>query len=260
MSNYPEVVARIVGDYLERVKAQIRLVPAGERDEFLQEIDSHLYEAYQQTPGEDDVARILAVLRNFGEPADVVADRLPGRMVRTGTSRNLPLYVAGGIFLALFGLPLGFGAIGVLLGLLGALGGLFVAYFAVSGSILLVGALGLLLGLVRLFAPNLWQGLIAADAIHISGPAADFLDYLSGQEQGLLILLVGGLLAAAGLGMLWAGKYLCRGMRFLFSLAFDWMRTLAEEARRKLRSRPKEQPSFASVRNPAYSQARPYVR
>src|ERR1035441_2891775 len=85
MNNYPEVVAKIVSDYLERVKSQLRLVPAHEQGEFLREIESHLYEAYQQTPGEDDVARILAVLRKFGEPAEVVSDRLPGAMVRSGT-------------------------------------------------------------------------------------------------------------------------------------------------------------------------------
>ena len=107
MNPYPEVVEKIANDYLERVKSQLRLVPAREKDEFLLEIQSHLYEAYQQMPGEDDVARILAVLRNLGEPADVVSDRLPGTMVRSGTKRNLPLYIVTGILIALFGIPLG---------------------------------------------------------------------------------------------------------------------------------------------------------
>ena len=51
MSNYPDVVAKIVSDYLERVKSQLRLVPVREQNEFLREIESHVYEAYQQTPG-----------------------------------------------------------------------------------------------------------------------------------------------------------------------------------------------------------------
>ena len=62
MSNYPEAVARIADDYLERVTAQLRLVPAQEHDEFLREIKSHVYEAYQQTPGEDEVARIRCAI------------------------------------------------------------------------------------------------------------------------------------------------------------------------------------------------------
>jgi len=50
MSAYPEVVAKIASDYLERVKSQLRLVPAHEQVEFLREIESHLYESYQQMP------------------------------------------------------------------------------------------------------------------------------------------------------------------------------------------------------------------
>ena len=62
MNNYPVAVGKIVDDYLERVKSQLRLVPAREQEDFLREIQSHVYEAYQQTPVEDDVARILAVV------------------------------------------------------------------------------------------------------------------------------------------------------------------------------------------------------
>ena len=112
------------------MKSQLGLVPIREQNEFLREIESHLYEAYQQTPGDDDVARILAVLRNLGEPAEVVSDRLPGTMVRSGTKRNLPLYVVGGILIALFGIPLGFGGLGVLVGILGGLAGMLVAFYA----------------------------------------------------------------------------------------------------------------------------------
>ena len=114
MNEYPDAVAAIANDYLERVKAHLRLVPASEQEDFLREIQSHLYEAYDRTPGSDDVARILAVLRGFGAPAEVVSDRLPQAMVRSGTGRRLPLYIAGGLLVALFGLPLGAGGIGVL--------------------------------------------------------------------------------------------------------------------------------------------------
>ncbi len=146
MNNYPEVVAKISNDYLQRVRSKLALVPAHERDEFVREIQSHLYEAYQQIPGDDDVTKILAVLRNLGEPADVVAERLPGAMVRSGRRRRLPLYVIGGILIALFGLPLGFGGAGIVVGVLLAVAGVVVAYYAAAGSILLVGAIFSLVG------------------------------------------------------------------------------------------------------------------
>jgi uncharacterized membrane protein len=237
---YPEVVAKIVNDYMERVKWQLRLVPARQQQEFLLEIQSHVYEAYQQMAGDDDVARILAVLRSLGEPAEVVSDRLPGAMVRSGTKRNLPLYIIAGIFIALFGIPLGFGGVGVLVGLLAAVAGVLVAYFAVAGSFLLVGAIFTLLSFVRFALPDVWDKLLALGVLQISGPVAEFLDQLTAPSQALLMFLIATVFAAAGLGLLWLGRYLLRGMRFLLSLTFDWTRRFAQTVRRKLRRDQRE--------------------
>jgi uncharacterized membrane protein len=247
MYNYPEVVAKIVNDYLERVKSQLRLVPAHDQGEFLREIESHLYEAYQQTPGDDDVTRILTVLRNFGEPAEVVSDRLPGAMVRSGAKRNLPLYILGGILIALFGLPLGSAGVGVLVGLLAALAGILVAYYAVAGSFLLVSAVVMLAGLVRIILPQLFDRLVAAGYIQMDGPVGGFFDNFSPGYQGLLMILFASVFAAGGLGMLWLGRYMLRGLRFLFSLTFDWMRRFAQGARRKMRRDDREAPQVGKV-------------
>jgi uncharacterized membrane protein len=239
MNDYPPVVAAIANDYLERVKSRLRLVPAQEQEEFLLELRSHLYEAYQQAPGEDDVARILTVLRNLGEPAEVVSDRLPGAMVRSGAKRNLPLYIIGGILIALFGIPLGFGGMGVLIGLMGALLGLAVAFYATAGSILLVGALFMLLGLTRILFPPVFDLLISRGIIQL-GPLAEFFDQLTTADQSLVMILFAGVFIAAGLGMLWLGKHLLRGLRFLFRLVVDWMGRFAKTIRLKLRQ---EQPT-----------------
>jgi uncharacterized membrane protein len=247
MNNYPEAAAKIASDYLERVKLQLRLVPANEQDEFLREIESHLYEAYQRTPGDDDVVRILTVLRNFGEPAEVVSDRLPGAMVRSGTQGNLPLYAIGGILIALFGLPLGSAGVGILAGLLGALAGILVAYYAVAGSFLLVGAATMLLGLTRIVFPQLYDRLVMLGYIQMNGPVGEFLDHFPAFYQGLFLVLLASAFAAAGLGMLWLGKYMLRGLRFLFSLTFDWMRRFAQGIRRKLRRDNREAPRMSRV-------------
>ncbi len=247
MNNYPVAVGKIVDDYLERVKSQLRLVPAREQEDFLREIQSHVYEAYQQAPGDDDVARILVVLRKLGEPAEVVSDRLPAAMVRSGTKRSLPLYVVGGILIALFGIPLGFGGVGVLVGLLTALFGILVAYYAVAGSILLVGALTMLLGLTRIFLPGLWYQLLMAGFIQINGLPAEFLDRLSPPDQGLVMILCASPFIAGGLGMLWLGRYFLRGLRFLFSLAFEWVRRFAQSIRRKLRPGNREEPLVGAL-------------
>jgi uncharacterized membrane protein len=234
MNNYPDVVSKIADDYLQRVKWQLRMVPASEQDDFLREIRSHVYEAYQQRSGEDDVARILAVLRNLGEPAEVVSERLPGAMVRSGTRHSLPLYVVAGVLIALFGLPLGFGGMAVMVGLLLALAGMVAVYYAVAGSVLLVGALAMLLGLTQTFLPNLWDKLVMAGFIQMNGPPSEFLDQFSTPEQGMFLVLFACLLAATGMGMLWVGRYMIRGLRFLFSMVFEWAGRFAQTARRKL--------------------------
>jgi uncharacterized membrane protein len=234
MNSYPEVVAKIAKDYLERVKSQLRLVPLREQNEFLAEIESHLYEAYQQGPEEDEVTRILAVLRNLGEPVEVVSDRLPRTMAQAGAKRNLPLYILGGILIGLFGIPLGFGGLGVLAGILAALAGLMIAFYATVGSVLLVGALFTLLGLARMVLPQFFDRLVTLGLIQFDTKTVDFLDHFSRAEQNLIIILLGCLCLAGGSGMLWVGRYLLRGLRFLYSLFFDWMRRAAQSARKKL--------------------------
>jgi len=188
------------------------------------------------------VARVLAVLRNLGEPAEVVSERLPGAMVRSGAKRSQLLYVAGGILIALFGIPLGFGGVAVLMGLLAALSGIVVAYYATAGSILLAGAMLMLMGLTQFAMPQLSDKLITLGFIHIGGPPAEFLDRFSPSDQGLLMILFATLLAGGGLSMLKLGKRILLGLRFLFALAFDWIRRFAQRLRRRLGQGNRERP------------------
>ena len=235
MDNYPEVVVMIANDFLERVKVHLRPLPAHEQDEFLKELRSHLYEAYQQTQGDEDVARMLAVLRNLGEPGEVVADRLPDAMVRSGATGNLPRYIAGGILIALFGIPLGFGGVGVLAGVLAALAAIVIAYYAVAGSVLVTGAAFMLAGMVRIVVPHLWEMLVSNGYIQMGSGPGNFLDQLPSSLAGLLMIVMASALGACGWGMLRIGKRMLRGLRFLTVLVFDRARRLAQHIRRKLR-------------------------
>ncbi len=236
MNSYPDAVTRIVNDYLDRVKSRLQGVPVHEQSEFVMELQSHIYEAYQQISGEDDVARILAVLRNLGEPAEVVSDRLPGTMVRSGSKLKRPLYVLGGILIALFGLPLGAWGIGALLGVLSGLAGLLIAYYAVTATTFFVGGTFMLLGLVRISAPDIWDKLVALGFIQINGPV-EFLNQLPPSVEGLLMIAAASVFIATGVGMLWLGKHMLRGLRFVFNLVSNKVRQLAKRTRTKLRQR-----------------------
>ena len=240
MQDYPEVVGKIAADYLQRLKSHLHMVPAHEQTEFLKEIQSHIYEAFQGEPGEDDVLRILAVLRKLGEPSEVVAMRLPQAMVRSGTKRNFPLYVIGGIVLALLGIPLGFAGIGILLGALGTLAGILIAYYATAGSAIVVGAIGMALGLSRIYQPEFFDKLVSIGAIQLDAQVAQFLDLFSTSSQGSIMLLVGMAFAGSGFGMLWLGRYLFRGLRFLYGYVCEWIPQLFGKIRRIARRENKE--------------------
>src|SRR5271154_4575676 len=96
--------------------------------------------------------------------------------------RNLPLYVLAGITIALFGIPLGFGGVGVLVGLLIALAGFVFAFYALTGSFLLVGAVFMSMGLIRVILPELWNKLIVLGSVQVNGPA-EFFNHLSPTGQ-----------------------------------------------------------------------------
>jgi hypothetical protein len=76
MSHYPEVVEKIVQDYLQRVGIQLKRFPNSDQEEVLKELGSHIYKSYCCESDSEPVARILEVLRRLGEPADVVAEKL----------------------------------------------------------------------------------------------------------------------------------------------------------------------------------------
>jgi hypothetical protein len=61
-------------------------------------------------------------------------------------------------------------------------------------------------------------------------------------EQILLIILFGCLWLAGGFGMLWLGRYLFRGLRFLFLLILDWMRRFNRGLRGRLRHENRDAP------------------
>jgi uncharacterized membrane protein len=240
MNNYSDAVEKIVESYMDRLKTRLSAVPSRERDEFLQEIQSHIYESYLQavgsaeSDGSDDVTRILGVLGKLGEPAEVVADRFSEAMLNSGTRRKFPLHIVAGVLIALFGIPLGFGGIAVLAGVLVAMAGIVLSFYATMAVVFLTGTLLLVLGLTRIYEPAVWDRLLAYGVIQMDGPMAGLFDQLTPLGQGVFMMVLAGVFVVCGLTMLWLGKYLTRGLRFLFALVLDWIRKLAIRVRRRV--------------------------
>lgn len=240
MHTYPPAVASIVKDYLERVERQLRGLASAERDEFLKQIHSHIYEAYRRMDGDDDVSRILGVLRGLGEPSELISDQLPGAMMRSARKRSWPLYICGAILVALFGLPLGFGGAAVLIGLLCAMAAIVFAYYMTAGSVVFAGSVFALAGFVRLTDPGLWNYLVRLGAIN---PHNDFFAHASASTEAFVYMGLGAIFIAGGSSMWRAGKRLLGGLRFLFNLAGDCCQAFAKRVRRAFSRNPIAVPS-----------------
>jgi len=235
MTTYPEVVTKIIDDYMDRLKSQLQLVPVEDRNEFLREIQSHIYEAFQQQDaGNDEVTRILTVLRKLGEPAEVVADRLPEAIAGSASAWILPLRIVGALLIALFGIPLGLGGMAVLLGILAALAGVLISYYVLASVALLASVVLLTLGMSRLYQPELWDRLLAAGVIQMDVAVAQVVDRLSPYAQGNLLIFFAIVCAAAAVGMFWSGRYLVRGVSFVMVRVFGWIRQFGQHVWRRV--------------------------
>lgn len=215
MSNgFSGPAAQIVDNYLARLRAGLRGIPAKDQDELVREINSHIYESFRNDPTPDEVARVLKVLDKLGEPSAVISARMPEAMVTLGKKRKLPFLILAGVLIAFFGVPLGLGGLGAAVGLIIALLGLVLAFYAVAFSLILAGWLSAVVLAVRAFKPGFLD------------PYMDIYPLVADPTLNIVIYILGALLmAAVGFGMLWLGTRLMRGMRFVFRLLVQKIKT-----------------------------------
>jgi len=231
MSNhFPPAAEKIVADYLEKLKAHLKGMNEKDQQEVLAEIRSHLFESFAGDGEGDEIDRALRALKRLGEPADVVSSRVGASVAQLGRKKKSLLYILAGSLIVLFAAPLGMGGLGVVVGLLVALAGLLVAYFATAVVFVVSGFLCALVGLVAIVSPDIFLEINrwAGEAVFQFGPFQNHP-----QVAGILTLIIALMLAALGLLMLWSGKHIWRGLRFVFKLATDKVRSLFARGRRK---------------------------
>ncbi|MGA4508984.1 HAAS signaling domain-containing protein [Propionibacteriaceae bacterium G1746] len=79
---------RLVADYLARLRAEARRLPADQANELVADIEHHLLDAFNQPPlaGDPSEAEIRDVLERLGTPAEVVDAAAP-----QGSSMGVPM-------------------------------------------------------------------------------------------------------------------------------------------------------------------------
>ena len=235
----PHAAERIANDYLDRLSELLKGMPVSDRHELLNEIRSHIYDSYMSETTGDEIERILTVLRKLGEPADVISSRMPQAVNRLGKGKKAPLYILAGILIAVFAVPLGLGAMGVLIGILAALFGLVIAYYGLGVTLVVSGFVSGIAFFVAYVRPDVLERINYAVGYEIFSYGPD------PQLIGLLGLLASLIELALGLLILWSGKYLWRGFRFVTVLI---TRKVANTFKHFTRSSPHKSapPAFSS--------------
>jgi uncharacterized membrane protein len=216
-NHYPPHVQKIVNDYLERVKGHLKGMPDQDQQESVQEIKSHIYESYANDKTEDEVDRILNVLRKLGEPSKVFSEKMPDTMVKMGKSRNLPLYILSGVLIGLFGIPIGVTGIGIIFSILGAVVALVAAYFFTAVGLIAGGFFGMVVSIIRIADPAFLDQFLERLNIEIMHP----FYFSSPVTEGIIGLIASMLIGVVGVLMLIFGKYIFRGMRFLYNVSLE---------------------------------------
>lgn len=221
-NDFGEQVGKIVANYMTRLKNQLKGFPEKDKDELVKEIHSHIYESYKSDSTEDEIERILNVLEKLGEPSEVASTRMSESMVDMGKKKNLPMYILAGVLIGLFGIPLGAGGVALIVGLLVTVGALIFSYYATAITMVVAGWIGFIASLLQLLNPD-----ILPEYIHIYDDI--IVDPLLAGTAGLITSV---LIALLGLGMLWLGKYMMRGIKFVFSASLGKIRGIGKNRRK----------------------------
>jgi len=222
-NNFSPSVEKIVNDYLARLKSHLKGFPEKDKGELIKEVYSHIYESFVSDPTEDEIDRILNVLNKLGEPVEVVSSRMSNAMVSMGKRRKLPLYILAGVTIALFGVPLGITGFSFLFAILITVGALIFSYYITAFSFVIGGWVGLIASIIKIVDPAFLERYEIEVVTLFSDPTLN----------GVIGIVISLVCAAIGFFMFWLGKYMMRGIVFLFSLPIEKVKEARE--RRKLK-------------------------
>jgi uncharacterized membrane protein len=134
--------------------------------------------------------------------------------------KKRPLYILAGVFIALFGLPLGLGGVAVLFGFVITLLALIFSYYVTAFSLVLAGWIGAIISVIKIINPYFLDSYIEWTSL-VSDPTLN----------GIISLFVSLIMAAMGILLFWFGRYIMRGFKFLVSLPFEKVKEIKRKRR-----------------------------
>lgn len=90
---------RVYEDYLKRIQRTIKSLSKNDRNEILMEINSHIYEGFQQNKGNDEIDRLLDVLEKLGSPEEVLKPLVADKKMEQATRTFNPFHIAKALLL-----------------------------------------------------------------------------------------------------------------------------------------------------------------
>lgn len=208
MSNeFSPKVEKIVQDYLNQIGSCLKDLPKQEKEELIRELYSHIYEAYDSDPTEDEIERISNVFEKMGEPTEVFSTKIPSALKKISKQRKFPLFYLSALLIAILAFPLGLSGTVLLLCIAIFVPILVFVYYLLASVFLVTGPLFAIASVIQIVDPNYLSEYIK------------MFDMISNRRVGGIVGLISSiLLIAIGLGLFRLGRRIFRGIRFLIKL------------------------------------------
>ncbi|TWJ01434.1 putative membrane protein [Mucilaginibacter frigoritolerans] len=90
---------KIYDDYFNRVTRCTRTLPLNDQLEIMMEVNSHIYEATQNTTPQTEVEVLVNALQNFGAPEEVLQPLVADKKVKQATRTFNPRHIIQALYL-----------------------------------------------------------------------------------------------------------------------------------------------------------------
>lgn len=88
-----ETAKKIYSDYIRRVKGQTSVLSDNDASDLLMEINSHIHEGMKESNTENEIDKLLDILKRLGDPEDYLKPLVANKKLREATKTFNPKHV-----------------------------------------------------------------------------------------------------------------------------------------------------------------------